>query len=185
MRSCHLAAVVLTTLTLRSLPASAQSPAVNADRPVPHSAIRITTLPGRSLPPRLTGKFISLTAESLALNADSVNVLVAPDDSTRIVRLPCGACVEARLALVDLVRVEVAAPPPTYEWKRTRRRGAIWGALGTGAVFAGAQASRSDGGVVAAAVTGAVLGAWIGGAIGAGWPVRQEWRVIYQAPPPP
>lgn len=143
--------------------------------------VRVTALPARALPPLLTGTLLRFAVDSLTLRADSVQILTSPTDPARTVRLPCGACVEARLAVADLAKVELATLPPANAWKRTRRRGAIAGAIVGGALFAGVRASRGDGNVAGATVPGVLLGAWLGGTLGAAWPRQPSWETIYEA----
>ena len=179
-----LAIIVAGLAAAAPLPACAQSSGLPAaeDSSDVGRPVRITSLPGQPLAPRLTGTLLALTADSIALRADSVQVIRAVDDPTRVARIPCAACVEARLALATLARVELATLPPADAWKRTRRQGVIWGALVGGALFTGVQASRTGGeNVVGAAIPGVVLGAWLGGTIGAGWHHPPTWRTVYEA----
>ena len=175
------ALIILAASTLFSAAVSAQTSTVStpsdslAGRPV-----RVIPLPNRALPPRLTGTLVRFAVDSLTLRADSVQILTSRTDTTRTVRIPCAACIEARLALADLAKVELATLPPANAWKRTRRRGVIAGALVGGALFATVRASRGDGNVPGAAVPGALLGAWLGGTIGAGWPRQPTWETIYE-----
>ena len=184
----HLALAAAAAALLSGRGAHAQAPArtaAGAPAPSPFFGrpVRITGLPGRPVPPRLSGTLRVLATDSVILNADSVQIAVAADDPTRMVRVPCGACVETRLALTHLARVEVATPPAADAWKRTRRRGVLWGALFGGASFAGVQATRSGGEkLVGPAVAGVILGAWLGGTVGAGWPQRAVWQTVYEAP---
>jgi hypothetical protein len=173
--------MILAASILFSAAASAQTPTVSttgdslAGRPV-----RVIPLPDRALPPRLTGTLVRFAADSLTLRADSVQILTSRTDPTTTVRIPCAACIEARLALADVAKVELATLAPANAWKRTRRRGLIAGALVGGALFAAVRASRGDGNVPGAALPGALLGAWLGGTIGAGWSHEPTWETIYE-----
>lgn len=173
------------TLLVVSQPVAAQTATpVSPDVPRFGQRVRIVARSDRPIAGRASGTLLFLTADSIAFKADSVQSIASAADSTRTVRIPCAACVEVHYALVDLATVEVATPPAADHWKRTRRRGVIWGALIGGAAFAGVQATRAGGdGVAGAAVPGLLLGAWLGGTIGAGWPQRPAWRVVYRAPP--
>jgi hypothetical protein len=182
MRSLMITAAIM----LLPIAAAAQTTPDSA----PHGTVagrpvRIIALPTRPLPSRLTGTLVRFAADSLTLKADSVQVLTSPTDSTITVRLPCGACVEARLAVADLARVELGTPPPPDAWKRTRRRGVIGGAVFGGALAAGIEAARGGGNVAGAAIPAVILGAWLGGTIGAAWPHPTTWETIHEAPSAP
>src|SRR5690349_18528683 len=105
--------MILAASILFSAAVSAQTPTVSttgdslAGRPV-----RVILLPDRALPPRLTGTLIRFAVDSLMLRADSVEILTSRTDSTRTVRIPCAACIEARIALADVAKVELATLPP-------------------------------------------------------------------------
>ncbi len=170
-----LAASILPAIALPAQATTATSTRGSlAGRPV-----RVTSLPTRLLPPRLTGRLVRLTGDSLTFQADSVQILTSPNDPEVTARIPCGACVEVRLALVDLEKVEIATLPPANAWKQTRRRGAIAGAIVGGSLFAGIQVARGNRSVLGASVPGALLGAWLGGTIGAAWPRHPTWNTIY------
>ena len=188
MRLSSLATIVAGLAAAAFSPAGAQGSGLPATENTSKVGrpVRITPLPGQPLAPRLTGTLLALTADSIALRADSVQVIRAVDDPTRVAGIPCAACVEARLALATLERVELATLPPADAWKRTRRRGVIWGALVGGALFTGVHAMRSGGeNLVGGAIPGVLLGAWLGGTIGAGWRHPLTWQTVYEAPARP
>lgn len=176
-------AALIAALALVSASANAQGATWSMKPSDVGRPVRITTLPDQALRPRLTGTLLSLSDDSIVIKADSVQVIRAADDSTRVARIPCAACVESRLALPALARVELATLPPADAWKRTRRRGVIWGALVGGAIATGVNAMRAEGdNVVGAAIPGVLLGAWLGGTIGAGWRSPPTWETVYEAP---